>query len=223
MWLQQRKLRLHPEAAADWPVLDFSQPPDSSGARLLVCRAERRQPGHLAARRLRQPALDGVAIPSADRRATLRCSRNLPPGTTHRTRASHVPTATSDDGAQGFLHAKLAGVRQLAHVITNQLSQANSRRVSQHGAWPVRKSVPTATGPQRDTARSHPRDSRVCRRRGNTETVDDPADAHGRTRHRVAALDPLARGSGRSHRIRRHRTGSGRRSLTSKSPTPRAR
>ncbi len=60
MWLQQRKLERHPEAAAGWPVIDFGQA-RRTPTRAPLYRAHSGERHHPSHRWIRQPPLDGLA------------------------------------------------------------------------------------------------------------------------------------------------------------------
>ena len=113
MRLQQRKLARDPNAVADdWPVLDFRRarcPPDRAAHH----GADRRQHRDHPAGGLRRPALDGIAsllrtgVPHADAAAV------HGPGRMRRTGRCPASQCHIGEGAAGFAHAKLSGVRQL--------------------------------------------------------------------------------------------------------------
>ena len=152
----------HPDADRDWPVLDFRQaagPPHGPGHR----RAHRRQPRHPAARRLRHAALDGVAgllrpdVPHADAPAVHRLAggaalarrlRRLP----HRRRRPRRSCTTSWSACGSSYH-----------VVTGQIPQARSRVCAD--LRPAARDLRHLSPADRGFRRSHPRHSRVRRRR----------------------------------------------------------
>ena len=92
---------------------------------LLIVGADRGQHRHRAAGRLRRRRTGWNRRRSADRPATRRCIRSSRRGS----RRSHARVACASchigEGASGFVHAKLSGVRQLVHVATELLSEAD--------------------------------------------------------------------------------------------------
>jgi len=119
MWLQRRKLERHPEAAADWPVVDFRV----AGVRrtalaitaltavniVIVLLA-----GYGSLHWMESPSFCGQV-----------CHTPMQPQFMAWAGASHSNVACVNchvgEGASGFVHAKLAGVRQLMHVATNSV------------------------------------------------------------------------------------------------------
>ena len=84
--------------------------------------------------------------PSAARCVIRRCSRSSWPGRGRRTRSVACVHCHVGEGAERFVHAKLAGVRQLVHVVTNSVSQADSAGAEMPPGR-RRKPAPTATSP----------------------------------------------------------------------------
>ena len=158
---------------------------------------------------LRQPALDGVAVASAGRCATRRCTRSSPPGSA----ATHARIACVDchigEGAAGFVHAKLVGVRQLAHVVDQQVSAAHSARrrdargragedVRRRATSPARGSaIGSASSASMPTTKRTPRRRRCCRLHvGPGSTTSTRAihwHANPAIRIEYVATDPSAR------------------------------
>jgi len=119
MWLQRKKLERHPDAPAGWPVFDFRE------------------------RRVRHIALAVVALTAANGVIVLvagygslhymesptfcgqSCHLPMTPQFTAWQGGPHAKVACVSchvgEGARGFVQAKLAGTRQLAHVITNNI------------------------------------------------------------------------------------------------------
>jgi hypothetical protein len=119
MWLQARRLERDPGAAAEWPVLDFRL----AGVRrttlaitaltavniVIVLLA-----GYGSLHWMESPTFCGQV-----------CHTPMQPQFMAWEGASHARVACVDchvgEGASGFVHAKLAGVRQLVHVMTNSV------------------------------------------------------------------------------------------------------
>jgi hypothetical protein len=116
MWLQQQKLKRDPSVAADWPVFDFRRPETRRRALLFTALTAVNLvillvAGYGSLHWMESPTFCGQV-----------CHTPMQPQFTAWHAAPHagVPCATCHigEGARGFVHAKLAGVRQLAHVIT---------------------------------------------------------------------------------------------------------
>jgi hypothetical protein len=119
MWLQRRKLERNPTAPDDWPVLDFRL----AGVRrtalaitaltavniVIVLLA-----GYGSLHWMESPSFCGQV-----------CHTPMQPQFMAWEGASHARVACVHchvgEGASGFVHAKLAGVRQLMHVVTNSV------------------------------------------------------------------------------------------------------
>ena len=127
------------------------------------------------------------------------------------------------EGARGFVHAKLSGVRQLVHVATNSLSAADPAGRRDAAGRPGADLRAAATSPGASIGDRHPRDSRVCRRRSEHRDDDRASDARGRRRPSSAPRDPLARRSRRSRRVRRDGRGAPDDPVRQESPTRRDR
>ncbi len=116
MWLQQQKLKRSPDAAADWPVFDFRRPEVRRTALLLTALTALNLviiavAGYGSLHWMESPSFCGQM-----------CHTPMHPQFSAWQAASHARVACATchigEGARGFVHAKLAGVRQLAHVIT---------------------------------------------------------------------------------------------------------
>jgi hypothetical protein len=114
MWLQQRRLRRHPELPADWPVLDFRQGRVRRTALLFVALTAVNivillVAGYGSLHWMESPSFCGQV-----------CHTPMHPQFMAWNNAAHsqVPCAQCHigEGARGFVHAKLNGTRQLAHV-----------------------------------------------------------------------------------------------------------
>ena len=117
MWLEQRKLERHPEAAAGWPVIDLGQPHVRRRVLLFTALTAVNViiiliAGYGSLHWMESPTFCGQA-----------CHTPMEPQFTAWQNGPHARTACVRchiaEGAQGFVQAKLAGTRQLAHVITN--------------------------------------------------------------------------------------------------------
>jgi nitrate/TMAO reductase-like tetraheme cytochrome c subunit len=116
MWLEQRRLERHPEAAAGWPVFDFNQPVVRRRALLVTVLTAVNVvilliAGYGGLHSMESPTFCGQT-----------CHTPMEPQFTAWKNGPHARTECVKchiaEGAQGFIHAKLAGTRQLAHVIT---------------------------------------------------------------------------------------------------------
>jgi hypothetical protein len=116
MWLQRRKLARHPETAQDWPVYDFRVAHvrrlallGTAFAALAVAIAL--VAGYGSLHWMESPTFCGQA-----------CHTPMQPQFTAWQAGPHARIACVNchvgEGARGFVQAKLAGTRQLAHVIT---------------------------------------------------------------------------------------------------------
>jgi len=117
MWLQRRKLQRRPDAAADWPVLDFRSPRVRKTTLAIAALTAFNLvilllAGYGSLHWMESPTFCGQA-----------CHTPMRPQFTAWQVAAHgrVPCVTCHvgEGASGFLHAKLSGVRQLVEVSTN--------------------------------------------------------------------------------------------------------
>ena len=197
MWLQRRKLRRDPTRIDDWPVLDFRRPPGAPhdpGHR----RADRRQPDHPAARRLRHRCTRWNRRRSAGRRATCRCTRNSPPGRRRRTRAWPASSATSARARGRWCTTSWSASGSSYHVVTNQIPKPIPGVADMRPALEICGNCHSARPGIR---RSHPRHSRIRGRRNEHRDDDGAADARrrARTADRRGPGDPLARRSPHRH------------------------
>ena len=116
MWLQRRKLARHPETAGDWPVYDFRLPRVRRAALLFTAAAALSVAialvaGYGSLHWMESPTFCGQA-----------CHTPMQPQFTAWQAGPHARISCVSchvgEGAHGFVQAKLAGTRQLAHVIT---------------------------------------------------------------------------------------------------------
>ena len=119
MWLEARKLRAHPEAVADWAVVDFRKPRVRritlavialSAVNLVILLLA----GYGTLHWMESPSFCGQA-----------CHEPMHPQFTAWQSNEHSGVRCTDchigEGARAFLHYKFVGVRQLYHVITRQI------------------------------------------------------------------------------------------------------
>jgi hypothetical protein len=116
MWLQRRKLARHPETADDWPVFDFRIQRVRRMALILtaaaaLCVAIALVAGYGSLHWMESPTFCGQA-----------CHTPMHPQFTAWQAGPHARILCVNchvgEGARGFVQAKLAGTRQLAHVVT---------------------------------------------------------------------------------------------------------
>jgi len=119
MWLQQRKLRRHPEAPQDWPVMDFRLPAVRRATLLVaaltaVNLAILLLAGYGALHSMESPSFCGQT-----------CHEPMHPQFTAWQAAPHSEVTCVQchvgEGAKALARSKLAGTRQLYHVLTNQV------------------------------------------------------------------------------------------------------
>lgn len=117
MWLQVRKLKRHPGAVSEWPVVDFRRPSVRRTTLLIAALTAVNVvivllAGYGTLHSMESPAFCGQV-----------CHTPMQPQFTAWQGAAHARIACVNchvgEGARGFVHAKLAGVRQLLHVATN--------------------------------------------------------------------------------------------------------
>lgn len=117
MWLQHRKLRRHPGAAADWPVVDFRRAQVRRTALLITALTAVNVvivlfAGYGTLHWMESPQFCGQV-----------CHTPMQPQFSAWQSSSHGRIACVEchigEGAAAFTHAKLSGVRQLAQVATN--------------------------------------------------------------------------------------------------------
>ena len=119
MWLQRRKLQRHPEAIAEWSVIDFRKPRVRrvtlavialSAVNLVILLLA----GYGTLHWMESPSFCGQA-----------CHEPMHPQFTAWQANEHSGVRCTDchigEGARAFLHYKLVGVRQLYHVISRQI------------------------------------------------------------------------------------------------------
>ena len=116
MWLQRRKLARNPGTVDDWPVVDFRLPRVRRVALLFTALTALNVviiliAGYGSLHYMESPTFCGQT-----------CHVPMTPQFNAWKAGIHARTACVDchvgEGAKGFLHAKLAGTRQLAHVMT---------------------------------------------------------------------------------------------------------
>jgi nitrate/TMAO reductase-like tetraheme cytochrome c subunit len=116
MWLEQRRLRRDPSAPADWPVVDFRHPVVRRRVLLLVALTGVNiviilLAGYGGLHAMESPQFCGQA-----------CHTPMHPQFTAWGNGAHARVACVSchigEGPKAFVHAKLAGVRQLMHVVT---------------------------------------------------------------------------------------------------------
>lgn len=119
MWLQARKLERDPNAAADWPVLDFRRAGVRRTALVITALTAVNivivlLAGYGSLHWMESPTFCGQV-----------CHTPMQPQFMAWQGASHANVACVHchvgEGASGFVHAKMAGVRQLMHVVTNSV------------------------------------------------------------------------------------------------------
>jgi hypothetical protein len=119
MWLQQRKLKRDPNAVVEWPVLDFRRADVRQRTLLFVALTAANLvifllAGYGSLHWMESPSFCGQV-----------CHTPMHPQFTAWQNAVHarVPCASCHigEGAAGFVHAKLSGVRQLVHVATDSV------------------------------------------------------------------------------------------------------
>jgi NapC/NirT cytochrome c family, N-terminal region len=121
MWLQRKKLERHPDAPAGWQVFDFRE----------------RRVRHIALAVVALTAVNGIIVLLAGYGSLhymespafcgQTCHVPMTPQFTAWQAGPHAKIACVSchigEGPKAFVHAKLAGVRQLAHVITGKIPQ----------------------------------------------------------------------------------------------------
>jgi len=119
MWLEERRLRLKPDETADWPVFDFRRASVRRTALAITALTAVNiviilLAGYGSLHWMESPQFCGQV-----------CHTPMHPQFTAWGNATHSRVACVDchisEGASGFVHAKLSGVRQLVHVITNNV------------------------------------------------------------------------------------------------------
>ncbi len=119
MWLQRRKLERDPGAARDWPVFDFR---NASVRRTALAITGLTAVNVIIVLLAGYGSLHWMESPTFCGQV---CHTPMHPQFTAWQAASHSQVACVNchvgEGAAGFVHAKLAGVRQLVHVVTNSV------------------------------------------------------------------------------------------------------
>ena len=119
MWLQRRKLARHPETVDDWPIWDFRSPRVRRAALVLIAftalsAAISLVAGYSTLHWMESPQFCGQA-----------CHTPMNVQFTAWQHGPHARIACANchigEGARGFVQAKMAGTRQLAHVLTNSV------------------------------------------------------------------------------------------------------
>jgi hypothetical protein len=119
MWLQKRRLERDPTAPTDWPVFDFRRASVRRTALLITGLTAVNivivlLAGYGSLHWMESPTFCGQV-----------CHTPMHPQFTAWQAATHSQVACVNchvgEGASGFVHAKLAGVRQLVHVMTNSV------------------------------------------------------------------------------------------------------
>jgi nitrate/TMAO reductase-like tetraheme cytochrome c subunit len=119
MWLESRRLQHHPDAARDWPVVDLRKPATRRTALAIAA---------LTAVNLIIILLAGKgAVQWMDSPSFCGQTCHLPmhPQFTAWQEAPHSEVTCAQchigEGGRALIHYKMAGVRQLYHVVTNQI------------------------------------------------------------------------------------------------------
>jgi NapC/NirT cytochrome c family protein len=117
MWLERRKRRRHPDAPTEWPVLDFGRSSVRRAALVITALTAVNLvivllAGYSSLHWMESPSFCGQV-----------CHEPMKPQFSSWSAATHARIACVGchigEGPSAFIHAKLAGVRQLSHVITN--------------------------------------------------------------------------------------------------------
>ena len=119
MWLEARRLRRHPEAPREWPVFDLRKPATRRAMLAVIAlTAVNIVIVSLAAK----GAMHWMDTPSFCGQA---CHLPMHPQFTAWQSAPHAEVTCTQchvgEGAKALVRAKMAGTRQLYHVITNQI------------------------------------------------------------------------------------------------------
>jgi nitrate/TMAO reductase-like tetraheme cytochrome c subunit len=169
MWLQRRRLLRDPGREADWPVLDFRRPEVRRRALLYTALTAANVivillAGYGSLHWMESPAFCGQV-----------CHTPMQPQFTAWQAAAHRQVACVDchigEGVQGFVYAKLAGVRQLVHVATGNIPR------------PVPPGAEMPSGAQAETCRGCHNPARIVgdRLRVIREYADDEASTETKT------------------------------------------
>jgi hypothetical protein len=116
-WLQQRRLRRHPDAPVEWPVLDFRRPHVRRTTMLVTALTI------VNLMILSLATYGGVHWMESPGFCGQTCHTPMQPQHSAWQAATHARIACVQchvgEGAAGFVHAKLSGVRQLVQVATS--------------------------------------------------------------------------------------------------------
>ena len=159
-WLMQRKLRRDPAAVAEWPVLDFRVASVRRTALVITALTAVNVTilllaGYGSLHWMESPAFCGQTC-----HTPMRPQFSAWQKTTHsRVDCVHCHIG---EGARAFVRYKLAGVRQLVHVVEQQLPTSDSR-VDGRPATGARGVRPLPR-PSHELWREAPRVARVCGR-----------------------------------------------------------
>jgi nitrate/TMAO reductase-like tetraheme cytochrome c subunit len=119
MWLEYRRLRAHPEATRHWPIVDFRKP---NTRRVAVAALSLTAVNIVIVLLAAQGAMHWMESPSFCGQA---CHEPMHPQFTAWQAAPHSNVKCTDchvgEGARAFVQAKLAGTRQLYHVMTGNV------------------------------------------------------------------------------------------------------
>ena len=118
-WLDARRRRRDPAASHDWPVLDLRVP----ATRRVMLAIAALTAANLAI--ITVAAFGGMRAMESPAFCGQTCHLPMHPQFTAWQVAPHAQVACTEchvgEGAQALIHSKLAGVRQLYHVVTNQI------------------------------------------------------------------------------------------------------
>ncbi len=118
-WLEARRRRRNPSAVREWPVFDFQNP----GTRRTALALTALTFANLAI--ISVAAFGGLRAMESPGFCGQTCHLPMHPQFTAWQAAPHAQVACTEchvgEGARALIHYKLAGVRQLYHVVTNQI------------------------------------------------------------------------------------------------------
>jgi hypothetical protein len=119
MWLQRRKVARHPETADDWPIWDFRTPRVRRAALLLIAFTT------LSAAIALVAGYSSLHWMESAQFCGQTCHTPMNVQFTAWQAGPHARIVCANchigEGARGFVQAKMAGTRQLAHVLTNSV------------------------------------------------------------------------------------------------------
>ena len=145
-WLEARRRRRDPTAVREWPVFDFRKPATRRVALALIALTA----ANLAI--VSMAAIGGTRAMESPAFCGQTCHLPMHPQFTAWQSAPHSQVACTEchvgEGARALVHYKMAGVRQLYHVVTNQIPKpipgvADMRPALEtcgHCHWPGRDS-----------------------------------------------------------------------------------